>query len=57
MAALLQVQGLQAGYGASRVLHGIDLTVGDGRIVTLLGKNGMGKTTTLKSVIGLLPKQ
>ncbi|KQP35252.1 ABC transporter ATP-binding protein [Pseudorhodoferax sp. Leaf274] len=55
--ALLQVQGLQAGYGASRVLHGIDLTVGDGCIVTLLGKNGMGKTTTLKSVMGLLPKQ
>ena len=57
MAALLEVQGLMAGYGASRVLHGIDLSVGDGRIVTLLGKNGMGKTTTLKSVMGLLPKQ
>nr|WP_186329956.1 ABC transporter ATP-binding protein [Variovorax boronicumulans] len=57
MMALLQVQGLQAGYGTSRVLHGIDLAVGDGRIVTLLGKNGMGKTTTLKSIMGLLPKQ
>ncbi|GHC94249.1 ABC transporter ATP-binding protein [Pseudorhodoferax aquiterrae] len=57
MTALLRIEGLQAGYGASRVLHGIDLTVGDGRIVTLLGKNGMGKTTTLKSVMGLVPKQ
>ena len=55
--ALLDIQGLQAGYGASRVLHGVDLSVGEGRIVTLLGKNGMGKTTTLKTVIGLLPKQ
>jgi branched-chain amino acid transport system ATP-binding protein len=57
MTALLRIEGLQAGYGASRVLHGVDLTVGDGCIVTLLGKNGMGKTTTLKSAMGLLPRQ
>ncbi|HVR51351.1 MAG TPA: ABC transporter ATP-binding protein [Pseudorhodoferax sp.] len=55
--ALLELQGLQAGYGASRVLHGVDLAVGDGHIVTLLGKNGMGKTTTLKCAMGLLPTQ
>jgi branched-chain amino acid transport system ATP-binding protein len=55
--ALLEVRNLQAGYGASRVLHGIDLRVGDGCITTLLGRNGMGKTTSLKAIMGLLSKQ
>ena len=51
---MLAVEGLVAGYGGSRVLHGIDLAVGAGEVVTLLGRNGMGKTTTVRSVMGLL---
>ena len=52
---LLQVQGLHAGYGRSPVLFGVDLQVGRGEIVGLLGRNGMGKTTLVRSVMGLLP--
>jgi branched-chain amino acid transport system ATP-binding protein len=52
---MLAVHGLVAGYGGSRVLHGIDLTVGAGEVVTLLGRNGMGKTTTIRAIMGLLP--
>jgi branched-chain amino acid transport system ATP-binding protein len=52
---MLSVQGLVAGYGGSRVLHGIDLHVGAGEVVTLLGRNGMGKTTTIRAIMGLLP--
>jgi branched-chain amino acid transport system ATP-binding protein len=52
---MLAVQGLVAGYGGSRVLHGIDLHVGAGEVVTLLGRNGMGKTTTIRAIMGLLP--
>ncbi|WP_198374719.1 ABC transporter ATP-binding protein [Neoroseomonas rubea] len=51
---MLAVDGLVAGYGGSRVLHGIDLAVGAGEVVTLLGRNGMGKTTTVRSIMGLL---
>jgi len=51
---MLRVEGLQAGYGQSRILFGIDLAVGAGEVVTLLGRNGMGKTTTVKSIFGLL---
>ena len=51
---LLQVQGLHAGYGRSPVLFGVDLAVGRGEIVGLLGRNGMGKTTLVRSVMGLL---
>ena len=51
---LLEVRGLHAGYGASEVLFGIDLTVGAGEIVGVLGRNGMGKTTLVRSVMGLL---
>jgi len=54
---MLRVQGLRAGYGSSEVVQGIDLEVGDGEIVGLIGRNGMGKTTTLKSIIGLLPRR
>jgi branched-chain amino acid transport system ATP-binding protein len=54
MSALLEVAGLQAGYGASKVLFGVDLAVGEGEVATLLGRNGMGKTTTIKSILGLL---
>ncbi len=51
---MLQVTGLQAAYGESRILFGIDLSVAAGEVVTLLGRNGMGKTTTIKSIFGLL---
>jgi branched-chain amino acid transport system ATP-binding protein len=53
MTTLLSVQGLEAGYGGSRVLFGIDFTVNEGEVVTLLGRNGMGKTTTVRSILGL----
>jgi branched-chain amino acid transport system ATP-binding protein len=51
---LLEVKGLQARYDASQVLHGIDFSVQEGQIITLLGRNGMGKSTSLKCVTGLL---
>ena len=53
--ALLEVRGLEAGYGPSQVLFGIDLAIGEGELVTLLGRNGMGKTTTIRTILGLLP--
>jgi branched-chain amino acid transport system ATP-binding protein len=55
MSALLEVSGLEAGYGQSQVLFGIDLRVQEGEVAALLGRNGMGKTTTLKALLGLLP--
>ncbi len=55
--AWLDIQGLEAGYGGNRVLHGIGFGVDDGKITSLLGRNGMGKTTTLKCVIGLIAPQ
>ena len=54
---MLEVRGLEAAYGASRVLHGVDLAVGAGAFVTLMGRNGMGKTTTIRSIMGLLRPQ
>ncbi|MEM8689656.1 MAG: ABC transporter ATP-binding protein [Pseudomonadota bacterium] len=51
---MLEVKGLHAGYGLSQVLFGIDLSVQGGKVVTLLGRNGMGKTTTIKTIVGLL---
>jgi branched-chain amino acid transport system ATP-binding protein len=54
---MLEVEGLEAGYGDSRVLFGVDLTVGVGEVVTLLGRNGMGKTTTLSTIMGILRAQ
>ena len=51
---MLEVRNLQAGYGAAQVLFDISLDVGGGEVVTLLGRNGMGKTTTIKSIMGLL---
>ena len=51
---MLSVSGLQAGYGTAQALFGIDLAVGDGEAVSLLGRNGMGKTTTVRAIMGLL---
>ncbi len=52
---LLEVRALHAGYGASEVLHGVDLQVGPGEAVALLGRNGMGKTTLVRAITGLNP--
>jgi len=52
--ALLAVEGLQAWYGESHVLHGVSFDVRVGEVVTLLGRNGAGKTTTLKSIMGIV---
>ena len=52
---MLRVEGLQAAYGASRVLFDVSLHVGPGEFVTLMGRNGMGKTTTIRTIMGLLP--
>ena len=54
---LLKVEGLQAWYGESHILHGVDFEIGHGELVTLLGRNGAGKTTTLKSVMGIVEKR
>jgi branched-chain amino acid transport system ATP-binding protein len=56
-AALLTVAGLQAWYGESHILHGVEFEVRRGEVVTLLGRNGAGKTTTLKSVMGMVPRR
>src|SRR5690606_4362066 len=53
MSGLLEVEGLQTAYGDSQVLFGIDLAIGPGEVATLLGRNGMGKTTTVRSILGL----
>jgi branched-chain amino acid transport system ATP-binding protein len=53
-AELLQVRALHAYYGESHVLHGVDCHVGRGEVVTLLGRNGAGRTTTLKALLGLV---
>ncbi len=52
---LLQVQGLEAAYGASQVLFGVDLQLRRGEVTTLLGRNGMGKSTAIRAVLGLTP--
>jgi branched-chain amino acid transport system ATP-binding protein len=56
-APVLSVKNLQAWYGESHILHGIDFNVNAGEVVTLLGRNGAGKTTTLKSVMGIIGKR
>ncbi|HUG62656.1 MAG TPA: ABC transporter ATP-binding protein [Methylomirabilota bacterium] len=55
--ALLQVRDLNGWYGEGHVLHGIAFDVREGEVVTLLGRNGAGKSTTLKAIMGLLPKR
>ena len=55
--ALMEVRGLEAWYGESHVLHGVDLDIREGEVVTLLGRNGAGKTSTLRSIMGLVPRR
>lgn len=50
---MLRVEGLQTSYGRSQVLFGVDLAIAEGEVVTLLGRNGMGKTTTVRSIMGM----
>jgi branched-chain amino acid transport system ATP-binding protein len=56
-APLLETAGLQAWYGESHVLHGVDLHVNEGEMICILGRNGMGKTTTLRTIMGILRKR
>jgi len=55
--ALLAVDALEAWYGESHVLHGVSFTVKAGEVVTLLGRNGVGKTTTLKAIMGIIEQR
>ena len=57
MAALLEIESLQTAYGTSQVLFGISLSIAQGEVATLLGRNGMGKTTTVRSIMGLTRAQ
>jgi branched-chain amino acid transport system ATP-binding protein len=52
---MLSVEAVEAAYGASQVLFGVSLEVGAGEVATLLGRNGMGKTTTIRAIMGLVP--
>ena len=54
---LLQVDGLHAWYGAAHILHGVSVQVGRGEVVALMGRNGAGKSTTLKSIAALVPRR
>src|SRR5262245_18536934 len=53
--SMLKVEGLKASYGPSQILFGIDLEVRHGEMVTILGRNGMGKTTTIRAIMGMTP--
>jgi branched-chain amino acid transport system ATP-binding protein len=55
MSELLRIESLETSYGASQVLFGVDLAIRSGEVATLLGRNGMGKTTTVRSIMGLTP--
>ncbi|GGE80754.1 ABC transporter ATP-binding protein [Massilia psychrophila] len=57
MAAALEINNLQAWYGESHILHNVNLTVNQGEVVTLLGRNGAGRTTTLRAIMGLTGKR
>ena len=52
---MLQVTGLETAYGRSQVLFGVDLNIGKAEVISLLGRNGMGKTTTVRSIMGMAP--
>src|SRR4030088_3190286 len=53
--ALAEVEGIETCYGLSQVLHGLSLSVRSGEMVAMMGRNGMGKTTTIRSILGLTP--
>jgi branched-chain amino acid transport system ATP-binding protein len=53
MAQLLEIEGLETAYGQSQVLFGVSMTIAEGQVATLLGRNGMGKTTTVRSIMGM----
>jgi branched-chain amino acid transport system ATP-binding protein len=55
MASLLELESVETRYGLSQVLHGLSLAIAPGEMVTLMGRNGMGKTTTVRSIMGLTP--
>jgi branched-chain amino acid transport system ATP-binding protein len=55
--SMLEISGLNAWYGESHVLHGVEFNVQEGEVVTLLGRNGAGKTTTMKSIMGIVPRR
>ncbi|MBJ7252858.1 MAG: ABC transporter ATP-binding protein, partial [Acetobacteraceae bacterium] len=55
--ALMELRRLEAWYGESHVLHGVDIDIREGEVVTLLGRNGAGKTSTLRSIMGLVPRR
>jgi branched-chain amino acid transport system ATP-binding protein len=52
---MLEIRNLETGYGETQIIHGLDLAVGEGRLLAVLGRNGAGKTTVLKAIMGLLP--
>jgi len=54
---LLKIEGLEAWYGESHVLHGVDLEINEGEVITLLGRNGAGKTSTLRAIMGLVGRR
>ena len=51
---LLDMRNIEAGYGHARVLFGLSLSIGEGEVVTLIGRNGMGKTTTVRTIMGMV---
>ena len=53
----LEIKALEAWYGPSQALYGIELSIQPGELVTLLGRNGAGKTTTLRSIMGMVPRR
>jgi branched-chain amino acid transport system ATP-binding protein len=52
---MLKLEGVAAGYGNSQVLFGMDVSIGEGEVISLIGRNGMGKTTTVRALMGMLP--
>ena len=56
MTALLELAGVEAWYGRAKILHGVGFSVGSGEVVALMGRNGAGKSTTMKTVMGLVPE-